>query len=750
MKNDLTRQNTGNLAKKRRKMRRIAVATIILICAPILIFAMFVCGFYIWASGKHIDASLLPTASAAPVFYYADGEKIAGYDDDLLKADEISCDLQNAFVALEDKRFFKHKGYDVVRIAGAAVKNLKSGGVREGASTITQQLVKNTHLSGERTLSRKLNEIALAIDLEKKYSKSEILCMYLSVIYFGSGAYGVKDAARTFFDKSPAELTLAECATLAGIVKNPAGYSPKNHPEKCVERRNIVLALMREQGYISDEEFEAAKAAPLEIASKKRDETGLKAYIAMAREEICEELGITKYSLDNSGLKIYLNVDKNLQNALEAGRTGGNRESDDVSGASIILDNKSGAVLAYYSDIVGDIKRQTGSIIKPLAVYAPAFNEKLISLSTPVTDEKVNYGGYAPSNFNDAYLGDTDIRTAIEKSLNSVSLKVLNFLGVEKSAQYLEKFGIAISETDKNATLALGACSASPVDIAAAYGAIANGGRKLSPNFIRYALDPSGEKIYSQSASEERIISEAAAQLTSIALKDTAKSGTAKTLGALPFEVAAKTGTSERKDGKNSDAWCASFSDDMTILVWHGSDVGMTERGGGYPTREVKAIWQAVHALTPQRERMQISKDVVCADIDVASTKARKQIVLANENTPLEYRKTEYFDIENFPTCFDGLFDEASPVQFEIAAREGHVELSFDTMPIYGYSVYRTDVFGRALIYSNDGNGEKTLIKDVPFGFDKAVQYEVVCYLKTRPELSASSLKSVFFDMEFQ
>ncbi|MDE5601705.1 MAG: transglycosylase domain-containing protein, partial [Clostridia bacterium] len=581
MKSKTQTQNSTKSNPKSKKRKKILIVT--LSCAlliPMLSAAIAVATFAAWANTQHVDKSLLPTATALPVYYDISGNELPSEQSDFVEPNEVSDNLKNAFVALEDKRFYKHNGYDVVRMAGALVKNVKAGGIREGASTITQQLVKNTHLTQERTLSRKLKELAIAIQLEKEYDKDEILSMYLSVIYFGNGAYGVKQAANTYFGKSIDELDLSECATLAGIVRNPAKYSPISNAEQCKSRRNITLSVMREQGYIDEETYQNTISLPV-LTVKDRPashDSALRAnscefYLSQVQNEVCEKLNMTKYQLSNSGLKIYTNLDSTLQAELEKQRLDiNNYESDSVSSVSIILDNESGAVLAYSSSYPYNISRQAGSVLKPLAVYAPALDGNYISLATPIVDEKIDFGGFSPSNYGDKYYGDTTVREAIKKSMNSVSVKVLDYIGVDRSESYLRSFGIGIADSDKNYALALGATSkgVSPLSVAGGYSALARDGEYLKPSFVRYVVED-GNKVYTSDSHQNteiygsRAVSSATSALITSALVDTVNDGTAKSLSVLPFEVAAKTGTAQRSDGSNSDAWCASYNKQYTV-----------------------------------------------------------------------------------------------------------------------------------------------------------------------------------------
>ncbi|MBD5092448.1 MAG: hypothetical protein HDT36_03600, partial [Clostridiales bacterium] len=650
MKSKTQIQNSEKSNPKSKKRKKILIATLsCLVLLPLLSIAIAVATFAAWANTQHVDKYLLPTATALPVYYDVSGNELPSEQSDFVEPNEISDNLKNAFVALEDKRFYSHKGYDIVRMGGAAVKNIKAGGIREGASTITQQLVKNTHLTQERTLSRKLKELAIAIQLEKEYDKDEILSMYLSVIYFGNGAYGVKQAASTYFSKTIDELDLSECAILAGIVRNPSKYSPFSNIEECKSRRNVALSVMREQGYIDEDTYQNTIAMPI-LTKKDRtnnnDNLSAKTcefYLAQVQNEVCEKLNMTKYQLSNSGLKIYTNLDSSLQAELEKHRHDvNNYESDLVNSVSIVLDNQSGAVLAYSSSYPYSISRQAGSVLKPLAVYAPALDCNLVSLATPIVDEKIDFGGFCPSNYGGTYYGDTTVREAIKKSMNSVSVKVLDYIGVDRSASYLDSFGIGISDADKNYALALGATSkgVSPLSVAGGYSTLARNGEYIKPSFVRYIVD-NGSKVYANDSYQNvqyqssRVISSGASALITSALVDTVNDGTAKSLSVLPFEVAAKTGTAQRSDGSNSDAWCASYNSEYTVLVWHGNDEGMSERGGGYPTRHTASIWKSVSSMKQVTRSFTYPDTVVLKDVDTYSSKINKQVVAATENTPL-------------------------------------------------------------------------------------------------------------------
>lgn len=746
-------KNLLNDTKSRsRKKKIITSVMLIVLLLPIVSLSIAAAGFAIWADGVSVDKNLLPTASAKPTFFDVNGYKIEYLTDDYVMSEQIPNDLKNAFIALEDKRFYSHKGYDIVRIGGALVSNIKSKSIKEGASTITQQLVKNTHLSNERTVERKLKEIAIARKIEKEYSKDEILAMYLSVIYFGNGAYGVKQASRLYFDKELDELTLEECATLAGIVKNPKKYSPFSDKNDCINRRNLVLSVMNKEGYISSDSMQKAANYPLnsvESGKKGKRADYCDYYLKKASDEVCSALGITKYQLNNSGLKIYTNLDVSMQKALYDNANDSSLfDTNDVQSVQIVVDNRINAVVACYSSLGYDANRQAGSVMKPIAVYAPAIDMNLISLATPVVDEKIDFGGYSPSNFSDKYYGNTSIREAIKKSMNSVAVKTISYVGLDKSAQYISNFGVNLEYSDQNYALALGATAkgVSPIEICDAYSVFANNGVYKQNSFVKYVVAGDNKNYISSRENASRfVIKPSTASIISSALIDTAKDGTARTLCTLPFEVAAKTGTAERQDGKNSDAWCVSYNDNFTVCVWHGSDAGTNEKGGGYPAMNNKKIWQSINSITPQPQTISICADTEWKDVDTYATKKYKQVMLASDNTPIEYRKSEIF-VSNTNLKTSDCFDVIEDFDFSIIAKANRVQIDIESSDIYSYKVYRRDFYGKTLINDFVGDGENIRIYDTPLAFFDVVEYTIECYITFNEDIKKSSTKLVYVD----
>lgn len=749
---EFTNKNNKNYDKSLNNRKRFTIFSScfsLIIGLSVLAFSAAIIAFSVWANTKEVNKSLLPTASAVPTFYDVNGNQINYIEDDYIKDDEIPENLKNAFVALEDKRFYQHDGYDTYRILGATVNNLKSGKVVEGASTITQQLVKNTHLSSQKTLKRKLNEIAIATQIEKEYQKDEILSMYLSVIYFGGGAYGVKSASRLYFSKDVKDLSLSECAMLAGIVKNPTGYSPVKNHENALKRRNLVLDIMKNQGYLTDGECENAKNDKLVVKTKNYDDAN-SFYINCAIKEVCEKLNITKYQLSNSGYKIFTNLNTDLQKELNHLKNDNSISSENAENECVIIENNTGKILAHVSTLDYAAKRQVGSTLKPLVVYSPAFEENMISLCTPVVDEKITIGGWSPENFGGKYLGEININDAIKHSSNSVSAQIGNSLGIDKMTKYGNKFGLSLS--NESIALSLGATQKgiSPLQLAVAYSAFANNGNLKEYSYVNFIAD-NGKKIYAYTPSSKRIISEETAYLTAYSLINTVKDGTAKTLSTLGFEVASKTGTTDKK-GKTTDAINVSFTPDYTVSVWHGGE-NINETGGGLPTMHAKKIYQYLYQnYTPQKFNM--PENVITLDVDTYSTAKNKTVTLATEYTPKRFKQTSIFCKNNIPSVFSTAFEKANPELNVKVIEQNKVILTTYCDEIYTMEISRIDDFGtQTILKTNDFENnfvkntpkcDKIELIDHPFTLTGKVCYKMKLYCENR--LVGETVQTVFLN----
>ena len=523
---------------------------------------------------------------------------------------EMPKNLIEAFIATEDRRFFKHNGIDIVRIFGALKNDILSMSFKEGASTINQQLIKNTHLSDEKTLGRKIKEAKLALDLDRGYPKEKILELYLNSLYYGSGIYGVKYAARYFFDKNLNALTLSECALLAGAVKNPAKFSPVRNYKNALDRKNAVLKYMLACGFIADGEYAREIEVNPAIYGKEPADFISNAYFKAAAEEAANILKIDKREILSGKYRIYTYYDAAKQRLLndtssDESRIMRNPERKPPDVVSLIADNYDCGIEAFYSNpplnSIFALRRQPGSTLKPLLVYAPAIKNGLISPATPIYDAKKSFkDGYSPSNYKDKYAGWTTVRNALKQSSNVAAVEILDKLGMEKAKEFALRIGIELSEKD-GLSAALGGLTdgVGPLKLAAGYTMLANAGCYRKIGFVRKILSPDGSLLYKKSSGFDRVLSAEDAYLITDILKETTKSGTTKLLSSLPFEVASKSGTvaNPKNQKRNNDAWCIAYTTCHTVLSWQGNlknsldsslDSGVT--GGGFPTLTAKEI----------------------------------------------------------------------------------------------------------------------------------------------------------------
>lgn len=496
-----------------------------------------------------------------------------------------------AFVCVEDKRFFSHGGIDTKRLVGALLANLKSGSFKEGASTISQQLIKNTHLSGGKTIKRKLNELMIVRELEENYSKEEILEMYLNTIYFGRRAYGIENAAEVYFGKSAPELTLSESAVLAGMIKAPNVYAPNKNIEKCKNRRNLVLDIMRKQGVISQDELSEAKNEPINVAQRRLSE---KNYASCVLDEACKLLNITERQLLTSDYVIETYCNQTFQNKIKTIAEKDNAQNFDGSAADMtfLLCDTEGNAQGYYCKGNECKKRQAGSAFKPIAVYTPALCEGQIFPASPVLDEQTDFNGYKPSNAG-KYYGWTTIQTAVEKSLNIPAVKTLNALTCKTAEKYLQKLGICGKQ---DLSLALGNINGGidVVGLAKCYTALAKGGYANEIRFIKKIHNSNGV-VYDETIRNSHFVYDSASScLMTDMLVKTAKCGTAKKLGELNFEVAAKTGT-VGNSVKNTDALVAGYTTENIFVCWYYGDLPVSMTGGGAPCALVANVLAEIY-----------------------------------------------------------------------------------------------------------------------------------------------------------
>ncbi len=494
--------------------------------------------------------------------------------------------LQDAAVATEDQDFYKHLGVDPRAIVRAAVHDVIALGPRQGGSTITQQLARNVYLSQTKTVTRKLAELVLAVQLERAYTKPEIMELYLNQIYFGEGAYGVQVAAKTYFSKDVEHLTLSECALLAGLPKRPEYYSPFKDQQRAVDRRNLVLNLMEEQGYISSVEAKAAKEAPLRLA-KDHKPLGFDTYRApyftnYVLREVKEKYGPDV--LYRGGLTIHTTLNLEMQEAAEdAIRWGASyargRHWTVEQLALVAVNTHTGAIKAMVGGL--DYKasewnravqggRQAGSAFKPF-VYTAALEAGYTPEST-IDDTPVTYRGagqpWSPKNYDGGYMGRITFKRALAQSRNVAAVKVAAKVGITSVIDTAERMGI-YHQMDPYLTLAIGSCDVAPLEMASAYAVFATGGLRTEPFGIAKIQDATGKIVFEHKSVTWRVLNEDVAKQMVEMLEEVVNRGTAAGIKRmLPFKAAGKTGTSN--DYK--DAWFVGFTDDLSAAVWAGND----------------------------------------------------------------------------------------------------------------------------------------------------------------------------------
>ena len=725
------------------------------------------------------DIDIMPLGYAT--FLYDDQgnqiRKLAAPDANRLPVtlEQIPVELQHAVVAIEDERFYEHNGIDVRGILRAGVKALTSGDFSEGASTITQQLLKNnvfTNWTSESTqlerFTRKFQEQYLAIQVEKKTDKDAILENYLNTINLGAGAYGVQAAARQYFDKDVWDLNLSECATLAGITQNPTKFNPILNPDSNKKRRKEVLQHMLDQNYITEEQYKEALEddvySRIQAAQEKHSDNSNTIYTYFEDEltdQIINDLmnikGYTKTQATNllysGGLKVYTTQDSAIQNILdeeytdpsnfpdqtqyeldfaltvtdpegnqvnyskemlqlyfqnedpnfdllfdspEEGQTYVDRYKENIlaDGSKIVAERvnfapqpqSSMSVIdqhtGYVKALIGgrgektasltlnratDTTRQPGSTFKIVSTYAPALNEKGMTLATTFEDEPYTYPDGSPvNNSTRSYEGTTTIRTAIQNSVNVVAVKCLEEVTPDLGLKYLDNFGFTTlahgTEADKDANgniwsdanlaTALGGITkgVTNVELCAAYASIANSGNYIKPIYYTKILDHNGNVLIENTSVERSVIKESTAYLLTSAMEDVVKYGTGTACQLDNMAVAGKTGTTEAYN----DVWFVGYTPYYTCAIWSGYD--SNEKLPDYARKYHRNLWKKVmtriHEGLPQKD---FEKPASVEKLSICAISG----LLPRAGCPVT---TEYFDVGTMPTeyCEEHFYDESS------------------------------------------------------------------------------------------
>ena len=498
--------------------------------------------------------------------------------------------LGKAFVAIEDRRFYSHFGIDPIGLGRAILRNIARGRAEQGASTLTQQLAKNIFLTQERTMSRKVQEALLSLWLEHKYSKDQILELYMNRVYFGSGAYGVEAASQKYFAKSARAVTLGEAAVLAGLVQSPSRLAPNRNPEGAAERATLVLAKMAENGTITEDMAKNAKTNTAE--ARRRSRPGAGNYVADWIMDILDDfIG----SVEND-IVVRTTIDPKLQTLAERTASGTfepKRLKQNVEQMALVAMSPDGAVRAMlggrdYAESQFNraiaAKRQPGSSFKPF-VYLAAL-EKGLTPDTVREDAPINIRGWKPENYTHEYFGNVTLTQALAMSLNTVAVKLNVEVGPKTVVRTAQRLGIH-SALKANESLALGTSEVSPIEMAGAYAAFANGGTGVIPHAILEVKGTDGKVIYRRQKQDlGQVIDPRIAGLMNKMMRETLATGTARKSDIPGYQVAGKTGTTQ----DYRDAWFVGYSASLVAAVWVGNDDGDATKkvtGSGLPAE----IW---------------------------------------------------------------------------------------------------------------------------------------------------------------
>jgi penicillin-binding protein 1A len=568
----------------------------------------------------------------APVLLDRHGEEfadLAPYERVIVSLDSLPPYVANAFIAVEDRRFWSHNGVDWLRVAGAALVNVRSRSVSQGSSTITMQLARNVfpkELPGtERTMKRKLQETRVARKIEGRFNKSEILEMYLNHIYFGGGAYGIEAAARLYFDKPAERLTLSEAAVLAALPKAPAHYDPRRRPERSRQRRDVVLDLMARQKMVAAEQADSARDEEI-VASNRdaRDRSSVPVgafFIDVVRDQLEDRFGEELY---RSRLRIHTTLEPVAQQAAErevkaqVERLAGSvrRGPGELQGAMVVMEAATGDVLAlvggrdaatsrYNRAIHG--RRQIGSAFKPF-VFATALQEGIpasqLVLDAPFSMQLSRNDVWSPENYDGRYEGQVSLRHALVRSRNIPTVRLASQVGIDDVAQTARDAGVT-AQMDETPALALGTVAMSPLQLATAYTTFATLGTTASPRFVIRVEDEKGAVLWSTTPTTKRsAITAPVAYIVTDILRDAVNRGTGTGVRTAGFRgvAAGKTGTTNNA----TDAWFVGYTPDVVATVWIGYDrpssLGSAATGGGFAAPVYGRVMRQLYASRPEPE----------------------------------------------------------------------------------------------------------------------------------------------------
>ena len=643
--------------------------------------------YYLWKDLPSIDGLKRYEPNQATRVYADDGRVIGQFYTEkrvFVPLTSMPREMFQAILAVEDARFYEHRGFDVYRMIKASIKNLEGFKYKQGASTITQQVARALFLTPEKTFSRKLREIMLAIKIETVLSKDEILELYLNQIYFGEGAYGIQVAAKTYFGKEIGEISLEEAAFLAGLPKAPTQYSPYRRPKQARLRQQVVLKRMREEGYITEAQYKRARASGLVFKEKDLGQNLAPYFIEHLRQDFTRRYGADL--IYKGGLNIYTPLNITMQESAEKALRKGLRDLDQreryqkksrsseagddpvVEGAIVALDTATGGIKAMVGGYdfrrsefnrATQARRQPGSAFKPI-IFGEAikqgFSPASIVMDNPLIFKNQATGTvWKPHNYGEKFHGPISLREAMTHSRNLATINLLQQVGVGNVIKFARQLGIK-SPLVHDLSLALGTSGVSLLELTSAYSAFANHGVRTSPMFYLSTEDHAGHTLEEVEPEPEQVLFEETAFIITSMLEDVIRSGTGRRANVIERPIAGKTGTTN----DFIDAWFIGYTPDLVVGVWIGFDdrrtLGESETGGSAALPVWLDFMQEILPDMPSRP-FAVPDNIIYAKIDPVSgllepdPEKGKSEVFVRGTEPKKYRvdlpkPTDFFELD--------------------------------------------------------------------------------------------------------
>lgn len=676
------------LQKQPRKTKK-GLAKRILTVLAIILLIMFIVGtvtvFAMLRGTPELNPELLKDPVSSTILDKDDEEiaTMSGAENrEVVSIQEIPELVQDATLAIEDVRFHEHFGLDVRRIFGAVVANVREGYGSEGASTISQQVIKRSFLTPEKTIKRKVQEAYLAVKLEQRYSKEQILEMYLNKIYYGKGAYGIKTAAETYFQKELDELTVSEAALLAGLPQRPHYLDPSTNPEAAEKRRDTVISAMLKYGFIKEAEAEEAKAIKVAdmLNVKEKEETKYEAFIDQVFNEVEQIEGLSSRDIYESGLTIHTTLDIKAQEHVEEIIENDNYYPDEKFETGIILlDTETGEVRAVGGgrhkleeekqkrrlNFATQITRQPGSVIKPILAYGPAIEHLKWSTAKLIKDEKLVINGHEIRNWDRTHRGRVAMRNALEWSYNVPAVNTFLEVGADQTREFAEGLGIPLKNDEVTPSYAIGGFKhgISPLQLAGAYAAFGNEGIYNEPHLVRKIVFPDGREINTK-PEPVAAMSDYTAYMVTDMLKTVVQSGTGTRGRAPSLPMAGKTGTTNLKEGivgnGTSDGWFAGYTTRYTAAVWTGYEETTQE------TYIKNEIGSRVAQTIVKEVLTQASQGIETPDFKKPSSVVEVPIEIGTEKKPSAFTPKDKIRYELFvrgtePSEISDTYDKLEP-----------------------------------------------------------------------------------------